>query len=68
MVVGRRNVSTVSPQALFMMNHPFVVEQSRLAARRLLAQPGLDESGRIDASLPSSPWAGRRPRPSAGSP
>ena len=47
MVVGRRDVSTVAPQALFMMNHPFIVEQSRHAARRLLAEPGLDEPGRI---------------------
>ena len=43
MVVGRRNVSTVAPQALFLMNHPFVLEQSRHAARRLLAEPGLDD-------------------------
>ena len=38
MVVGRRNVSTVAPQALFLLNHPFVLEQARLrrppAARR----------------------------------
>ena len=33
---GRRNVSTVAPQALFMLNHPFVIEQSKYAARRLL--------------------------------
>jgi hypothetical protein len=46
---GRRNVSTVAPQALFMMNHPFVIEQSRLAARRLLADANCatDES-RVD--------------------
>ena len=25
MVTGRRNVSTVAPQALFLMNHPFVI-------------------------------------------
>jgi Protein of unknown function (DUF1553)/Protein of unknown function (DUF1549)/Planctomycete cytochrome C len=36
---GRRNVSTVMPQALFLMNHPFVLEHSRHAARRLLAEP-----------------------------
>ena len=36
MVTGRRNVSTVAPQALFLMNHPFVMEQARLAAARLL--------------------------------
>ena len=39
MVTGRRNVSTVAPQALFLMNHPFVIEQSRAAARRLLGRP-----------------------------
>jgi hypothetical protein len=48
MVVGRRNVSTVAPQALFLLNHPFVLEQSQQAARRLLARPGLDDRGRID--------------------
>jgi hypothetical protein len=40
MVVGRRNVSTVAPQALYLMNHPFVLEQSRHAARRLLSETG----------------------------
>ena len=48
MVVGRREASTVAPQALFLMNHPFLLEQSRHAARRLLAEPGLDDPGRID--------------------
>jgi hypothetical protein len=51
MVVGRRNVSTVAPQALFLMNHPFILEQSRHAARRLLSEtktePGRDDR-RID--------------------
>ena len=28
MVVGRRNVSTVAPQALFLLNHPFVLDQA----------------------------------------
>ncbi len=36
-VTGRRNVSTVAPQALFLMNHPFVAEQSKRAGRRRLA-------------------------------
>lgn len=39
LVVGRRNVSTVAPQALFLMNDPFVANQARLAANQLLAQP-----------------------------
>jgi hypothetical protein len=37
LVVGRRNVSTVAPQALFLMNSPFVREQSRAAATALVA-------------------------------
>jgi hypothetical protein len=44
MVVGRRNASTVAPQALFLLNHPFVVEQSRHAAARLLAEEQEDEA------------------------
>lgn len=40
---GQRNVSTVAPQALFLLNHPFVVEQARAAAERTLAQAGSDE-------------------------
>lgn len=45
---GRRNVSTVAPQALFLMNHPFVLDQSRRAAERLLGDTSLDSAGRID--------------------
>ena len=48
MVTGRRNVSTVAPQALFMMNHPFVRTQARLTAERLLSESQLKEAGRID--------------------
>ncbi len=47
MVTGRRNVSTVAPQALFLMNHPFVMEQAHHTARRLLAQPAPDDQTRI---------------------
>jgi hypothetical protein len=47
MVVGGRDASIVAPQALFMMNHPFVLEQAKHAARRLLAEQGLDDPGRI---------------------
>jgi hypothetical protein len=50
MVVGRRNVSTVAPQALYLMNHPFVLEQSRHAARRLLSETATrrDDQQRIE--------------------
>jgi hypothetical protein len=38
--VGRRNVSNVPAQALILMNDPFVAEQARLWAERLLASGG----------------------------
>jgi hypothetical protein len=45
---GRRNVSTVAPQALFMLNNPFVIEQSAHAADRLLGDQELsDDRARI---------------------
>ena len=37
MVVGRRNHSTVAPQALFMLNNSFVRERAQAAAWRMLA-------------------------------
>jgi hypothetical protein len=33
--IGKRTVSTVAPQALYLLNHPFVLEQARAAAKRL---------------------------------
>ncbi len=47
MVVGVRNVSTAAPQALFLMNHPFVREQAKLAAQRLLAEKLPDDDARL---------------------
>ncbi|MEX0716864.1 MAG: DUF1553 domain-containing protein [Planctomycetaceae bacterium] len=47
MVSGRRTVSTLATQALYLMNSPFVQEQSRGAAKRLLAREGLDRDARI---------------------
>jgi len=37
-VIGRRDVTTVSTQALFMMNNPFVLEQARRMAQMLSAR------------------------------
>ena len=48
MVTGRREVSTVAPQALFMMNHVFVRSHARLTAERLLNTAGLTEKHRIE--------------------
>ena len=48
MVTGRREVSTVAPQALFMMNHVFVRSHARFTAERLLNTAGLTEIHRIE--------------------
>ncbi len=37
--MGQRNSSTVAPQALFLLNHPFLLEQSKLAAEAALKTP-----------------------------
>jgi Protein of unknown function (DUF1553)/Protein of unknown function (DUF1549)/Planctomycete cytochrome C len=46
LVTGRRNVSTVPTQALYLMNNPFVMGQAKAAARRALAVPG-DDAARM---------------------
>jgi hypothetical protein len=44
LVGGRRNVSTVATQALFLLNSPFVMEQARRAAQAALALTVDDEA------------------------
>ncbi len=44
---GRRDVTTVAPQALALLNNEWVQNQSEAFARRILAAP-LDTAGRID--------------------
>lgn len=46
--ISQRAVTTVAPQALFLMNHPFVHEQAKHAAERLLAEPAADDDARIE--------------------
>ncbi len=41
--IGKRNTSTVAPQALFLMNHPFVMEQARKAAESFLKSSKTDK-------------------------
>ncbi len=45
--IERRTVSTVAPQALFLLNNPFALEQARMTARRLLAEKAADDTERI---------------------
>jgi hypothetical protein len=47
MTTGKRNSGTVAPQALFMLNHPFVLDQSKSAAARLLAEKHADDASRL---------------------
>jgi hypothetical protein len=49
LVVGQRDVTTVAPQALYLMNSPFVLEQASVTAQRLLAKSDLaDDATRVD--------------------
>src|SRR5579883_306471 len=63
-VTGKRNSGTVAPQALFMMNHPFVLKQSELAATRLLGEKHANNGERITRAyrlvLGRTPTAGER--------
>jgi hypothetical protein len=47
-VTTLRNETTVPSQALFLVNSPFVRGQGLVFARSLLADAGLDDSGRVD--------------------
>jgi hypothetical protein len=48
MVNAKRNATTVAPQALYVMNSPFVLDQSKAFADQLLAQKDLSDAQRID--------------------
>jgi cytochrome c553 len=45
-VTGSRDSTTVAPQALYLLNDPFVRKQSLAMAERLLATSDLDDAGR----------------------
>jgi hypothetical protein len=46
--VAERTVTTVAPQALLMLNSPFVMDQARAAGERALALTKLTDEQRID--------------------
>ena len=48
LVVGNRNTSNLPTQALFLMNSPFVIEQSRKAAQRASSAANPDDSARVE--------------------
>jgi hypothetical protein len=60
--IGRRGTSNTPSQALVMMNNPFILEQAKLWATRLLAQEDQTTEARIQAMYLTA--LGREPRPS----
>jgi hypothetical protein len=49
--IEQRNASTVAPQALFLLNHPFVWTQAEQLARRLHREVPDSEQGRIERAF-----------------
>ena len=47
---GLRDITTVAPQALYLMNSPFVLEQAKSAANHLLEKP-MDDAKRIEVAF-----------------
>jgi hypothetical protein len=47
-MVEKRNDSTVAPQALFLMNHPFALAQAKLLSDRVVAEGGADDVAKIN--------------------
>ncbi len=50
-VKGKREVSALPVQALFLLNSPFVVEQSRILARKLLLDSPADDQALASAAI-----------------
>ena len=47
-IVEKRIDSTVAPQALFLLNHPFVQAQVKALAQRLTRESQTDDRGKIE--------------------
>jgi hypothetical protein len=50
MVTGSRDVTTVAPQALYLLNDPFVQQQARATAQRVLDLAGRGDAERVTAA------------------
>jgi hypothetical protein len=48
LIVGKRDITTVPTQALFLMNNPYVIRLSEEMARRIIKTEGLNQNGRMD--------------------
>jgi hypothetical protein len=47
-IIDKRTVSTVAPQALFLLNHPFALAQAKALAQRILREGPADDAGKIE--------------------
>ncbi len=47
MVTGRRDISTVAPQALYFMNHPFPQGRAEVTSKRFLEEDFVDDKARL---------------------
>jgi hypothetical protein len=47
-IVEKRVDSTVAPQALFLMNHPFVLDRAKQLTARVAREGGADDAAKID--------------------
>jgi len=47
-IVDQRNDSTVAPQALFLMNNPFVLDRAKALADRVMKQGPAEDRSKID--------------------
>jgi hypothetical protein len=61
LVTGRRDISTVAPQALLMLNHAFVSERAAGAAKKLLTNSEQTTAQRIESAYRTT--LGRWPSP-----
>jgi len=59
LIVGKRDVTTVPTQALFLMNNSFVMKQCNEMAKRIVGQKELNQAGRVE--LVYSLALGRKP-------
>ena len=48
LIIGKRDVTTVPTQALYLLNNAFVMKQSEQLAQRVLEPKGLETAARID--------------------
>jgi hypothetical protein len=47
-IIDKRTVSTVAPQALFLLNHPFALESAKALAQRILREGPAEARGKIE--------------------